>query len=577
MINKFKRSFQAKSFNTKFQILVLVIASFFLVTVFSISCIWRKALVNQLYTNAYREVSTISSNLSDKLSDIQYLTYRIIDNDAIQKLLIEDNARNANQQATRNGLRYQINSITRDTGSVQTAYLINTDNINLINFINNTDNILPELSIEEIVANLPNNPSIGQWHFSENLTRAVYARKIFSTNTSSLDYLGTIILTVDTTFIMREIKKISPYSEDTLFFLRYNNETFTPKLNQKNEIQARQKINSLDLKQSYSRLLLENDIYYVGQRTIDPFSFVYFVPNKNLLKQITNLQILLFSIFSLLFILFFLAINRITKQLTAPISHLAHKMRKLTDMNDLEHFTPLPSPYEEQNEVTILYNSYDAMIHEIKKLIKDNYEMKILSQEIELKALQAQLDPHFLYNTLDSIHWLALENDQIEISDMVTSLAYLFRKKIDNASSFMSLSDEIEIVNAYITIQKFRFQSRLQYHLTLNVVDDSIEIPKFIIQPIVENIFKYAVDKQDTPVSITIDIKQHKEYLQIKISDNGPGFPKDFILEESTGIGLKNIKKRLKLYYGNKGQLSIYSVPFEQTIIKIEIPLNLRR
>ena len=109
----------------------------------------------------------------------------------------------------------------------------------------------------------------------------------------------------------------------------------------------------------------------------------------------------------------------------------------------------------------------------------------------------------------------------------------------------MSLSDEIEIVNAYITIQKFRFQSRLQYHLTLNVVDDSIEIPKFIIQPIVENIFKYAVDKQDTPVSITIDIKQHKEYLQIKISDNGPGFPKDFILEESTGIGLKNIKKRL--------------------------------
>ncbi|EAC3883748.1 sensor histidine kinase, partial [Listeria monocytogenes] len=209
------------------------------------------------------------------------------------------------------------------------------------------------------------------------------------------------------------------------------------------------------------------------------------------------------------------------------------------------------------------------MIDELNALIKDNYEMRILSQEIEFKGLQAQLDPHFLYNTLDSINWIAIENQQWQISEMVTSLAYLFRKKIDTKSDFTTLQDELDIVHAYINIQNVRFGKRIEYIEVILVNDLSFKVPKLLIQPLIENVFKYAVNDMKETCRLVLTIEQQATFLQVSVSDNGPGFKANFSIEKEGGIGLTNIQKRLQLHYGDQASLAIVSsIPFKKTTVR---------
>ena len=160
---------------------------------------------------------------------------------------------------------------------------------------------------------------------------------------------------------------------------------------------------------------------------------------------------------------------------------------------------------------------------------------------------------------------------------MVTSLAFLFRKKIDTASEFSPLETELEIVEAYIHIQKVRFATRIEYIEVILINDRTIQIPKLIIQPLIENIFKHAVNKMKTTCQIVLKIEKKENQLLISISDNGPGFSDDFVLTNSQGIGLKNIQKRLSLYYGNQASLAIQSVPFKKNTIQMNLPIETTR
>src|SRR5699024_9762925 len=224
----------------------------------------------------------------------------------------------------------------------------------------------------------------------------------------------------------------------------------------------------------------------------------YLVPDNKVMESLKQLQLLLFVLTIPFLLLLIFGATKISNQLTQPVSILANHMRKIKQTKDLESLETLEPPQKRQAEVDVLYDSYNLMIKEISTLINENYEMRLLSQEIEFQNLQSQLDPHFLYNTLDSINWIALKNEQPEISQMVTSLAFLSRKKIDTASEFSTLETELEIVESYIHIQKVRFATRIEYIEVILINDRTIQIPKLIIQPLIENIFKHAVNKMKT-------------------------------------------------------------------------------
>lgn len=568
----FKHQLQVAFFGTMLLVLLLSVV---------MTLIWRRAYVQQIKESAYKDIAVISEKTADKLTAVENLSFRILDSTTIQTQLNEisqnDPENTRNLIVKKNRLSNEITDIIRNNSTIRNVYLFSPDNENLINFIATKEKVIENYTIQELINQLSDEPAKGQWTFAKDLSQGVYARKIFSTVDFSLKHIGTVIFIVDTAFFNREKQSLPVASQDSLFLLDYQDRLYSPEDDQElvswyQQPQAAASIGGLFGTTRYQ------DIHYyyaTDTRADEQLRFIYLLPENQVLADLYRLQWLFILVFLPLAILMVLGVRKISDQLTRPIRNLASQMREITETKQIESLKTLPLPEDPQEETAVLYNSYNTMIQEINQLITDNYEMRILSQEIEFKGLQAQLDPHFLYNTLDSINWLALANDQQQISEMVTSLAYLFRKKIDTKSEFTTLKDELDIVNAYIRIQKVRFGKRIDY-IELVLVDDlSVEIPKLMIQPLIENVFKYAVNNMKTTCQLILSIELNDHDLVVNVSDNGPGFKSDFSIEKDGGIGLKNIQKRLQLHYGPAAQLTIVkSLPFKKTVVKFNIPLT---
>lgn len=200
-------------------------------------------------------------------------------------------------------------------------------------------------------------------------------------------------------------------------------------------------------------------------------------------------------------------------------------------------------------------------------------EFKILQTEklktkAELDALQARINPHFLYNSLNSIASLVYL-DPAKAEKMTLLLAKLFRYTTgEKANHFNSITNELEIVTTYLSIEQVRFGERLSYEIEVENGLQIIEIPRFLIQPIVENAIKHGISKTPKHGKIAIKVSLCSDYCQIMVHDNGPSFPNNFI----TGYGLQSIQDKLQLIYGTNAFLQIDNSDHKQVIVKI--PLN---
>ncbi|MDZ7934275.1 MAG: histidine kinase [Emticicia sp.] len=195
-------------------------------------------------------------------------------------------------------------------------------------------------------------------------------------------------------------------------------------------------------------------------------------------------------------------------------------------------------------------------------------QIEKLKTKAELDALQARINPHFLYNSLNSIASLVYL-DPSKAEKMTLLLAKLFRYTTgEKANHFNSITNELEIVTTYLSIEQVRFGERLSYEIEVENGLQMIEIPRFLIQPIVENAIKHGISKTPKHGKIAIKVIVFSDYCQIMVHDNGPSFPNNFI----TGYGLQSIQDKLQLIYGTNAFLHIDNADYKQVIVKI--PLN---
>lgn len=548
-----------------FSVLVL------LVMLVCINLVWRHVLVEQTHESAYKDIHELAQRTSEKLQSVDYLSYRVLDEPLVQSELgaLADGTKQADIQARR--LNTTINDTVRDTSIVSNTLLFDVHHNSLVNFIPSRDKIMDDLSLKTILAALPNKPGSGRWFFNSTMRQGVYARRLFATQNFSLRYIGTVVFIVDTSFLNETMQATSLYSDENLYFFRYRGQNYSP-MKQTAALKYFERRNET-LEANYHTQNYEGTMYYTAIDHLGDFDFVYMVPENRLLHRINQIQMVLLAVMMVVALGIFVMLFRMSRQITEPITQLADRMRVIRGTQDIKSLRPIDYSGSDGDEIAVLYHSYNLMIKEVDHLIKDNYEMKILSQEIEFTSLSAQLDPHFLYNTLDSINWLAIANDQPQIATMVTSLAHVFRKKIDSRSEWSTIQDELELIHAYLVIQKIRFDSRIKYVEHVDVADLQLKIPKLTIQPLIENVFKYAVNDVATQIILTLDVRLDQSGLQVQVSDNGPGFKLGFKLEESTGIGLRNINDRLRLHYGPEAFLDIpRSDPYETTTVRWRIP-----
>ena len=322
-------------------------------------------------------------------------------------------------------------------------------------------------------------------------------------------------------------------------------------------------------------LIWEDTPYYVrGQYNgVTGWKTYSLISQKNLFSESDVLKReILFSV-ALCTLGVSLVIAFVAYAITRPINRLTAAMRSVEKQN-----FDIRLPNRRKDEFGRLTDSFNSMIGRINTLVNEVYQEKLAQKSAEIKALQAQINPHFLYNTLDSINWMLIDREQMDISAVVVSLGNLMRYCIDTKEPFVTLAEEFEYVAAYLRIQKNRLEERLCYELELPDSVCDVRVPKFILQPLVENAIQHGIERSKEPGLVRITAADGEGDIRVTVQDSGPGIPDAVISslegqadeERQTGIGLYNVDKRLRLYYGEKHRLMI-----ENTSSGVEIMLSI--
>lgn len=241
-----------------------------------------------------------------------------------------------------------------------------------------------------------------------------------------------------------------------------------------------------------------------------------------------------------------------------------------------------------QDEVGEASACFNRMVDDIRELIDKNYVFALKERESELDILQAQMNPHFLYNTLDSLYWKATESGNDEIAEDILALSQLFRLVLNTGNGIVTVQAEAELVDRYLHIQKMRFGKRLQYKISLDKTMLKEEIPKLIIQPFVENAIVHGFEKADGNYDLSVMGKREDNRMVFQIRDTGVGMSEEqmeaiwdkadtrkYASQRIGRYAIKNVKERLELIYHDDYDLCIESRVGQGTAVTISVPCGL--
>ncbi len=232
----------------------------------------------------------------------------------------------------------------------------------------------------------------------------------------------------------------------------------------------------------------------------------------------------------------------------------------------------------DRDEIGELTRHFNRMVNALKQNIRINYENKILIREAELKALQAQINPHFLYNSLSLINWMAIEREDMEISEIACAMSDFYRSVLNHGESEVKVRDELANIEAYLKIQSAMHDGSFQVRMDVEPELLDCEILGVILQPIVENAIEHGLDhrREAEGAVLTITGRQVGEQIEFTVTDNGPGMSPEQFRESteaaSKSYGLKNVQDRLRIAYGEGCGLSLEPSRAEGTCISIRIP-----
>lgn len=377
----------------------------------------------------------------------------------------------------------------------------------------------------------------------KNITEYTAALRADISEQSIVDILNKALFTRSTlSFIVN--------SEGEVICASSNKRLYNPK-NLQPIIKMSNSISSFDYK-------MERDRYYVISKDIEntDWKMILLIPYKQIhelniktLKQVVTL-ILIITPFILLITLF--AVNSNTNR----INKLIVNMNRVTKKGDFD----INIVVDSQDEIGQLMEAFEFMIKKVKELLNEQYHFGKEIKSLELKALQAQINPHFLYNTLELINWMAIKDNNKDISNIVNLLSKFYKLSLSKGEDIVTVQSEIEHVKSYVDIQNYRFCNSI--NLTVDIPDEILKckIPKITLQPIVENAIIHGIlEKKEQRGKIDIKGYVENQKVILIIEDDGVGIPQEklnllktneILQKEGHGYGIKNINERLKIHFG---------------------------
>lgn len=340
-------------------------------------------------------------------------------------------------------------------------------------------------------------------------------------------------------------------------------------------------LDTATLKDGVHQLKLDGMPHQVMVKTVGytGWKLVSLVPSKNLAGDIDQLQ--WFGVALMVFVIFLLTfVNmHLSEHISRPLSRLNQAVNALEAGQENVEFRQ-----DGCVEVQHLAHSIRSMVSTMRHLMDDIIEQEQNKRRLEMEVLQSQINPHFLYNTLDSVIWLT-ENERYEdATRMVAALGKLFRISLSRGKIVIPLKDELEHARHYSTIQTIRYKERFETRISAEPDTENLYTLKLIIQPILENAIYHGMAAMDEDGLITIHAWRDEKNLYIDVHDNGLGIPQEMLetllderkpLQKSkgSGIGVRNIHRRIQLVFGPEYGLEFFSEPDEGTLVRIHLPV----
>lgn len=417
------------------------------------------------------------------------------------------------------------------------------------------------------------------YHPMFNTSVISYIRPIYNANTGKI--LAFVIIDIDYDSL-KEMFTISSiqYNEkvlviapngETIFNFPYN--AILDDIIQKNPILMTEKKLQLNADVFGNRsIIISNTIDFTDWKIIRVVSY------QKIHEDIGYIEKGAIYIFVIFIFISVLASFAISSALTNPIKELNSKF-KMMEKGDLS----VSINFKSRDEMGELGNSFNKMVIKLKSLINSIVEEQKRKSDMEFQILQAQINPHFLYNTLDSIKWLAIIQNVNNIANMSTALINLLKYNISKGSVIVSLSQELESINNYIVIQKYRYGDI--FDVVFDIADETTDcqVLRFIIQPIVENSIIHGFENTESKGMLQIISKIEEDNLIIQVIDNGTGISSEDLdkliqsedyKKKFSGIGIQNVQERIKVYFGEKYGMTFESVLGHGTKVSVYLPIN---
>ena len=427
------------------------------------------------------------------------------------------------------------------------------------------------------------------WLYSSNSGAIFFIRKIKQLDAISNE-CGLLVIKINQSKIMDMMKEIN-ITENIEVCLIDNNDVILCRDYKEPFIQVvnNDNINGHEYPDNYRKIKYDNKEYLSFSKKISNIDWYLrgIIPKNELKHEGTKIRNFLIFITVISCILTTIISTVITKSMSMNINIIVRKMENIDTFSTEKEISF-------RDEIGKLEDHFIKMVYTLKSLIKENYEVKISKNEAEFRALQAQINPHFLYNTLDCINWLALTAKEKSISKAVTHLSRFLRYSLSRDDT-AKIRDEVEHIQIYVEIQNIRFDNCINIHYDIPICFFEYTVPRLTFQPLVENSIIHGFKPQmngQGKINIWIRCQEEAQKLIIYIEDDGIGISEvklQSVLNEQSweeikkggemkgsGYGLNNIKERLRLYYGEEYGLEVFNNNGKGACVRLILPLKSR-
>jgi two-component system, sensor histidine kinase YesM len=417
---------------------------------------------------------------------------------------------------------------------------------------------------------------------SLNLNKGLITGSRVIYDTINLNKLGLLIINIQEKYL-RDLYSNIEMSPNSFFIIK-NQSGEVVSTNSKLNSEEINNLNKNLQKVDYNSDFTVNGNYFIVKSNCEytGWEVLGFIPKSELVGGIIKLGSSIFVIGIICAIISIILLVLLSTYIFNPIKKLTKLMKKV----EQEDFSVKAEIYS-KDELGELTNVFNKMIEKIRYLIEEVYKQQIVKKEAEFKLLQAQINPHFLYNTLDSINWIAKVNGVEDISKMVVALGQLMRVSIAKGKSSVTLEEDLDYINNYFIIQRMRYRDKFKVTTEIDEVTKKCIVPKMLLQPIVENALVHGIEKKMGKGSILIRAGIESGNLLIDVIDDGLGMNeekcKEILKIEDldiniskdeihTGIGVSNVNRRIKMLFGQEFGISIQSEPGKGTRVQICLP-----